>query len=414
MNNEQEIDIRKVMKIILKRKNILLCIIIVSLVLGLIYTFGINRPKYKSSGKILIDKNTSSIAEYVKSNDIVTEVAIGLNVSGKHIQELITATFDAKTMIITITASSTNNQEAFDIVNKYNEVLKDKLENIYRVKTYTLIEQAEVSDTPYNIDHTRDLLMFLVVGVVVCCVYSIFLVNFSGDSIYTLIENNKIAFLGKINKEEKMKSDVKSYISNDEKIISQLKKIMTNIELNKRLTRPKSMLITSTNYGEGSTFLVSNLATRYAKSGKKVLIIDSNFEKGILNKIFNIKTDKGLTNIITDKQIIMESITKTIKQSPINNIYLLPFGEKEIDEEILITDKVNQIIELLTNQFDIIIIDGEPILKQITSYGWASAVNATVIVAEYSKTKIEDIIKTKRIIEDINGKVSGVVVNKAE
>lgn len=414
MNNEQEIDIRKSIKTILKRKYILLCIIIVSLILGLIYTFGINKPKYKSSEKILIDKNTSSITEYVNSNDIITEVAIALNVSGKHIQELITVTFDAKTMVITITASSTNNQEAFDIVNKYNEILKSKLETTYGVKTYTSIEQAQVSNFAYNVNHTKDLLMFLVVGVVVCCVYSIFLVSFSGDSIYALIENNKITFLGKISKDEEIKSNVKSYISKDEKIIFQLKKIMTNIELNKKLTRPKSILITSTNYGEGSTFLVSNLATRYAKSGKKVLVIDSNFNKGILNKIFNIKTDKGLTNLIANKQVSIESITRTIKQSPMNNIYVLPFGEEAIDEEILITDKVNQIIELLTNQFDIIIIDGEPLLKQITSYGWASAVNTTIIVAEYNKTKIEDIIETKKSIDNINGKVSGVVINKAE
>lgn len=414
MNNDQELDIRQIIKTIIKRKNILLYIMIASLVLGVIYTFIVNRPKYQSSAKILIDKNAPSIAEYVNSNDIITEVATGLNVSKGRIQGGITASFDSKAMIITIISSSTNNQEAYDIVMKYNEVLKNKLETTYGVKTYMPIEQAQVATNAYNVTYMKDLLMFLVVGVIVCVVYSIFLIIFSGDNIYSLIENSKTTFLGKIDREEKAKTKVKTYISKNERTIAQVKRIMTNIELNKRLTRPKSILITGTNYGVGSTYVVSNLAIRYAKTGKKVLVIDSNFEKGILNKIFNIKTEKGLTDIVSSKQIDMESMSKVIKQSPISNIYILPSGEEAIDEELLISEKINQIIKLATNQFDIVLIDGEPILKQITSYGWASSVQATVVVAEYGKTRIEDIIKVKRVVADINGKISGVVVNKAE
>lgn len=414
MNNEQELDIKQVIKIILKKKNILLYIMIASLVLGAIYTFIINKPKYQSTTKILIDKNTPSIAEYLNSNDIITEVATELNISSRFIQESIIATFDTKTMIVTLTSSSVSNQEAFDVVNKYNEVLKTKLEATYGIKVYTTIEQAQVSNSPYNVEHLKDLLIFLIIGIVIFVIYIIFAVNFSGDNIYALIERNGFTFLGKIDKEEKSKTNVKSYISKDDKTIFQVKKIMANIELNKRITTPKSILVTSANYESGNTYLVSNLAIRYAKIGKKVLVIDSNFEKGMLNKIFNIKAEKGLTDVIVSKQINWEGISKVIKQSPISNIYVLPSGEENIDEELLITDRIKQIIDLLTSQFDIVIIDGEPILKQITSYGWASIADATVIVAEYAKTKIECIIKAKKTIEDINGKVSGVIVNKAE
>lgn len=414
MNNEQEIDIRKAITTILKRKKILLYIIIASLIFGAIYTFIINKPKYQSTTKILIDKNAPSIAETINSNDIITEVAARVNISDKSVQESITTSFDIKTLIITITASSANNEDAYNIVMKYNEVLKNELETIYGVKTYTLIEQAQVSNSPYNVNHMEDLIVFLVVGIVICVIYSIFLVSFSGDNLYVAIENSKATLLGKIEKEEKEKTKVKSYISKNERTIAQVKRIMTNIELNKRVSRPKTILITGTNFEVGTTYVVSNLAIRYTKAGKKVLVIDSNFEKGILNKIFNIKSEKGLTDLIVSKQLNIESVAKVIKQSPINNIYILPAGKEAIDEELLITEKINQIMDLVTNQFDIIIIDGEPILKQITSYGWASISDAIVIVAEYAKTKIEDILKAKRTIENIKGKVSGVVVNKAQ
>ena len=120
MNNEQELDIVQAIKTVLKKKNVLLIIMAISLVMGVIYTFIINRPKYQSSTKILIDKNAPSIAEYVDSNDIMTEVAKGLNKSKSRIQEVTKVTFDTKTMLVTITASSTNNQEAYNVVVKYS------------------------------------------------------------------------------------------------------------------------------------------------------------------------------------------------------------------------------------------------------------------------------------------------------
>ena len=203
MNNEQELDIVQAIKTVLKKKNVLLIIMAISLVMGVIYTFIINRPKYQSSTKILIDKNAPSIAEYVDSNDIMTEVAKGLNKSKSRIQEVTKVTFDTKTMLVTITASSTNNQEAYNVVVKYSEVLKTRLETTYGVKTYTSIEQAQVATNAYNITHLKDLMMFVVAGVAVCGVYGIFLVTFSGSNIFSAIENSKITFLGRIQKAEK-------------------------------------------------------------------------------------------------------------------------------------------------------------------------------------------------------------------
>lgn len=412
--NDDGFDIIQVFKISWKKKYVLLTIIVISLVLGGIYTLFLTGQEYQSSTKILIDKSDASITEFVHSNDIMSEVARSLNLQASYINKNVTVTFDKTTKIIAISAISKDNHEAYNIVNKYQEILKTKLEETYDVKTYKTIEQPQIANNAYNVNHIKDLLIFLVLGVIVCGIYCIFLVTFSAENICTLIENNGITVLGKIDKENKSNSKVKSYISRNERIISQIKKIMTNIELNKKILRPKSILVTGTNYNTGTTYVTSNLAMRYSRSDKKVLIIDSNFKNGIENRIFNINSEVGLTDLIVSENISLENITETIKQSPISNIYVLSCGSIDIDEELLISEKIAKIIDLVKNQFDIIIIDGEPILKQITSYGWANIVNAVVIVAEYSKTKIEEVLKAKKIIEDIDGKISGVIVNKAE
>lgn len=413
MNND-EFDLIQALKIAWKKRNILLSILVISIVLGIIYSFVLRTPIYKSTSKILIDKGDASISTFVCSYDIAVEVAKSLNLDGNYIDKNAKISFTPSTKIIAISATSENNEESYNIVKKYEEILKTKLESVYGVKTYNIIEQAQVSNSAHNVNHLKDLIMFFVVGIIICGVYCIFLVTFSGVSIYSSISNSGITLLGKIDKENKAKSKVKSYISKNDKVIAQMKKIMTNIQLNRKVSRPKTILVTSTNYGTGTTYVTSNLAMRYSRSDQKVLIIDSNFNTGIQHKIFNINLEEGLSDLIEADTISQEGLSKVIKQSPISNLYVLPCGEGQIDEELLITDKIEKIINLAKNQFDVIIIDGEPILKQITSYGWANIVNAVVIVAEFSKTKIEDIMKAKNIIEDIDGKISGVIVNKAE
>ena len=414
MNNEEELDLIQAIKISWKKRKIIFGIIIACVLIGLVYTFIINRPIYQSTSKILIDKADASISEFVKSSDIMAEVASNFNVQRSYISEKATVSFDKNTKILTISVSSTDNKEALNIVNKYQEILKTRLESVYDIKVYSTIEQAQISENPYNVNHVKDMIVSIGVGFILAGVYCIFIVVFSEDNIFKTVENNGLILLGKISKENKANSKVKAYISRNDKIIAQVKQIMTNIELNKQVHRPKSILVTSPDYETGTTYVVSNLAIRYSKSGKNILIIDSNFKKGIENKIFNIDSENGITNLLSEEDISLENINKKIKQSPISNIYVLPCGDVHIDEEMLISEKISKIIELLKNQFDIIIIDGEPILKQISSVGWASIVDAVVIVAEYSKTKAEDLIKAKTTIENIDGKISGVVINKVE
>lgn len=414
MNNEGEIDLIQAIKICLKKKNILLLLIMISIVLGVIYTLLLNKPMYKSSSKILIDRTDTSISQAIISNDIIQEVSNSLNIKESYVAENIISIFDKNTKIISVEVSSEDNKEAFGIINKYQEILKDKLELTYGIKVYNVIEQPQISNDAYNIDHIKDMMVAFSIGIVVCGVYCIFIVTVSGNDIYSEVENIKVTLLGKINKEEKEKTKVKLYVSENSKIISQMKKLMANIELSNKIPRPNSILVTGTNYGVGSTYVVSNLAIPYQKAGKKVLIIDSNFKNGIEDKIFSIKSEVGLTDLIELEDITKEDVLKAIKQTKIKNIHVLTSGNTKIEEEMLISNKTSKIVDVVKDEYDIILIDGEPITKKITAYGWSNAIDATVIVAEYGKTKIDEIQKAKKIVEEIGGKVSGVVVNKAE
>lgn len=413
-SNDEFIDIRSIIKHCISKKKIVAIVLCISFALSLLYTFIIDRPMYRSTAKVLIDKADASIVEFVKSKDIINQINSELSINKSYGEDGITIAFDKNTRILAISAVSGNNNEAYDIVEKSQEILKAKLESVYDVKTYTIIQQANISNSAYNQNHIKDIITFIAIGVVISGVYIIFTYYFSGLTNGSIIESNGMIYLGKINKENKSNSKVISYISKSSKIIEQLKRIVSNIELNKNFKRPRTILITSPEYKVGVTYIISNLALRYAKADKKVLILDSNIKNGIQNKIFNVENDRGLTELISSDNLSVESIIDYIKPTPLNNISVLPKGNIAINEELLISENINRILNVLNNNFDIILIDGEPVLNEITSIGWSNIVDATIVVTEYAKTKLENLIKARKIIENIGGKISGVIINKAE
>ena len=143
MNNEEELDLIQAIKISWKKRKIIFGIIIACVLIGLVYTFIINRPIYQSTSKILIDKADASISEFVKSNDIMAEVASNFNVQRSYISEKATVSFDKNTKILTISVSSTDNKEA---LNSNADTLDSRIAGgEFRVvgqvdKTYIIIE----------------------------------------------------------------------------------------------------------------------------------------------------------------------------------------------------------------------------------------------------------------------------------
>lgn len=412
--NEEIIDMRSIIKHCVQKKNVVITILLISFILGLVYTFTIDRPIYKAESKVLIDKNDASIAEFSKSGDIINQINNELGINTKYGEDGITIDFDKNTRILTISVTSKNSNEAYNIAKKTQDVLIARLEAVYEVKTYISIQQVSISNESYSKIYIQNSINAISIGAIISVIYVIFTYYFAGLTNGSIIENNGMLYIGKIDKENKSNSKVISYISKNGKIIGQFKRIVSNIELNKNFKRPRTILVTSPDYKAGTTYLASNLALRYAKLDKKVLVLDSNIKSGVQDKIFNVKNKKGLTELVALDNLSVETILDCIADTPLNNISVLPIGKELINEELLISENIARIINVLNNNFDIIIIDGQPILSEITSLGWANIVDAILVVVEYSKTKLEDLIKTKKDIENIGGKIAGVIINKAE
>ena len=402
----EELDVKQILKFMYQRKNILICILLISLIVGVLYTFVIKRPVYESNTQILIDKADASIENYITGNDILKSKSLYVK-------------FDKASKIIKVTATNRKKDEAFNEVNRYMDVVEKKLQETYGIKTFKILETPQVAETPNNASYIKDILECLIIGIIGYIGYIIVLINFIGIINASKIENiAKINVLGKVSMEKmpknkmfskKTKEQIK-YRTSNEKIKNELKRIETNIELNKEIEKPKIITFTGVNKESGTTYIVNNLAIQYTKIYSKVLIIDANVFAKTISKEYKLENEEGFTNIIEDSSL--ENIENRIKNTEIENLYVLPVGNIEIEEEKFLQGRLENILKILKNNYDIILIDTASINEKVIPMPLVKVADATIIVVKEEKTKVEDVEKAKIAIENIGGKISGAILNK--
>lgn len=191
--------------------------------------------------------------------------------------------------------------------------------------------------------------------------------------------------------------------------------LRTNIQfmnVNKRL---KSILITSTLPGEGKSWVASNLAITFAQAGKQVILIDADMRKARQYSIFGVSPRPGLANYLAenDKNAELSDMEKYVKKTEIEGLYVISAGNVPPNpSELLITPQMQRLLDKLSSQCDIIIVDAPPCELVTDAVIISRMVDSTVIVTAHKFTKKASLQKTIKSIKNVGGKIAGVVLNK--
>lgn len=392
---KEELDFKEMVKYIYRRKIIIIVIALISLVLGMMYTVYIKKPMYKVETQILIDKSDTYIDQVVSNDELC--------------QNKINAKFDKSSKVITATVEMENSEEAFNIINQYIENVQGKLQEIYDLKTFKVIENPEIPSEASNINHKRDIFIALCIGIIIDIIYIMSIFSFSGlTNIYDIEEKLKIKALGIIDLDNKKRK--KDYITKNEKIQKQLKRIKANLVLNKK-TNTKTILLTGTKNGDGVSYIINNLAIQFANLYSKVLIVDANFKNRFMTNVTKTIQNKGLAELLSTNNV--DEVDELIHETKNERIFILPAGEINVIEDEFDKENITNVMEELKLKYDIILIDSENINENIFPMYLSNITDSTIIVATYGKVRQENLLKTKKEIENVGGKISGIILNKA-
>ena len=186
--------------------------------------------------------------------------------------------------------------------------------------------------------------------------------------------------------------------------------LRTNIQYINKDEKTKVIMFTSTSPENGKTFITANLAITLAQANKKVIIIDTDIRKPRLHKIFELENEIGLSDYLRNT-----SDGLYIRKTNIENLSIVTAGTLVSNpSELLEQDKFKKTIEALKEKYDYVIIDSSPILMVTDSILVSRIVDATILIAVYNETRLDDLKSAIRRINYVGGNVAGIVLNKAK
>jgi polysaccharide biosynthesis transport protein len=178
---------------------------------------------------------------------------------------------------------------------------------------------------------------------------------------------------------------------------------------------PKVILITSSVSGEGKSMLSSDLAILLAQQGKKVLLVDADLRTPALHRKFNLSTDNGLTSILTTEskeQREEHALSAAVTINGASGLEIITAGTvPKHPAELLASDRMEELVTIWRQKYDIIIIDGAPVLPVTDSVLLSTIADLTVVVARYRVTERQSLNRTCSILHSQGARRIGLVLN---
>lgn len=435
---EEEVDLLEILKIFWSKKIFIILTILISLVIGYIYSYYYITPKYTSKTTIVLtkDENTqentitqtdvtlnqqlvNTYAELIKTNNVLKKVieTIGKEkITQEELKNSVSVKLITSTQLIEISVTNKDAKLAKDLTNEISKVFIEKMKEIYNMQNLNIVDYAKQSLTPSNINHTKDLITFGGIGALVSIIiiFVIYLMDSSVKKIDVIEKKLNLTCIANIPKYPDKKELV--LLENPKSPISEaFRMLRANVQFMSIDNEFKTLLVTSSGAEEGKSFVTSNLAIAFSKENKKVLIIDADMRKGRLDKIFEIEKAPGLSNYLSNVNDFQDSdnIENYIKNTNLDNISIMPTGNVPPNPaELLECERLKTLIEIVKEKYDIVIFDTAPCLLVTDAMILARQVDSVIIVGKYKKTKFGELEKTKKMLENIDSKTIGFVLNQ--
>lgn len=171
---------------------------------------------------------------------------------------------------------------------------------------------------------------------------------------------------------------------------------------------PGSLLITSTQPGEGKTTIATNLAISLAQLGQRVLLVDADLRFPSLQRLFCIRESHGLVSYLTGQQDWRAAVGPS--GSP--GLDLLLCGPVPPNPaELLSSKSMGAFLNAARSEYGFVILDSSPLLTLADSRILASLVDGVLFVVKSGATPREQVIQSQSSIRSAGANLIGVVLN---
>lgn len=438
MENDEsfELDFKDIINIMKKKFYIIVGAVILSVLIGFIYSQYFVKPIYEANISYIVGGNadgdttkldynqlniyqnlTSTYASIITTIEVAQKTidSIGIKTTPQQLLKRISVTPQEKTQIIHLRVQGDSVQEVKEITNGISSAFQEKSKNIYPGVDIQVLDSTSVSLAGKNSSMLTNLIYSFVLGIV-CSVGLIFvreLLNQTVKKKEDVMNFFETAIIGNI---PKNKFPIVSMEPNGKKKILQyyfeaFRMLRTNIEFAANKNNVKSIAVTSSISGEGKTVTACTLAVMMANEGKKTIIVDCDLKKSSVHKFFNLDNDIGLQNILG----IGKNLQLAIMDTSIENLSAITSGyNNEGSTEIITSENIKHLINNLKSSYDCIIIDTPSIGLIADAQIVSGAADGCLMIVGLREVERKELEETKSILKNADIKLLGIVTNKAD
>jgi capsular exopolysaccharide synthesis family protein len=193
---------------------------------------------------------------------------------------------------------------------------------------------------------------------------------------------------------------------------TEFRRIATRISRRGPGERPRVLLFTSAERGEGKTTssvlfsIVSSVHQNW-----RTCLIDADLHRPRVDKILDVPREPGVAEVLGD-DLTLES---ALKSTRFERLKVLPAGgRRPFPSDLLQPDRIAALLNKLRLLFDVTVIDAPPLLPVSDPAILSREVDGVVLVVRAGKTRRDVALRGKKILEDVGANVLGVIVNNAD
>ncbi|UPJ74477.1 polysaccharide biosynthesis tyrosine autokinase [Bradyrhizobium sp. 187] len=192
-----------------------------------------------------------------------------------------------------------------------------------------------------------------------------------------------------------------------------IRSLKVAVDLNSIVRENRVLAVTSTLPNEGKSTLSTNLAQLIAHGGARVILVDADLRNPSLSRALRPDAHAGLVDVVAQKAELNDVVTI----DPQTGLAVLPAGTTSKllhTNEVLASKPMRELVALLRSKYDYVVLDMPPMAPVVDVRVTAPFVDSFIFVVEWGKTRIDVVRHNLRGAPEIQEKLLGVVLNKAD
>ncbi len=330
---------------------------------------------------------------------------------------------DVKGQILELQRKSTDYQALKRDVETNRELYNGLLQRIKEVgvaagvgsNNISIIDKGEVSAAPYKPSLKRNLQIALVIGLL-GGIGLAFLFEHLDDTIKSSADVEKLTGLPMVGvvpevhlQDETESIALKTWAEPKSAIAEAYRSCRTTLAFSSETGTPKILHMASSIAGEGKTTSAISLALTYVQAGSNVLLVDCDLRNPSLHNELALSNEVGLTNYLVGDHRPGEIIQTGV----VDGLYVLTTGPLPPNPaELLDSNRMAEFLDTAADKFDVVILDGPPVLGLADALILANMASASIMVVDAGVTRSGALKGSVQRLRHAHAHVLGVLLVK--